>query len=107
MRTGTSRLYAPWTPLQLETKWNNYMDQVFQAAKDKGTNFIEVNIQRLKNEFTDPKKLAEQKEDPKDTQKKKDEKKAKRAQQAEMKVLIEKLEAAWNAPGVKNWQKPW
>ncbi|KAF2748764.1 hypothetical protein M011DRAFT_476143 [Sporormia fimetaria CBS 119925] len=98
------KTFEAWKPLGLEKKWHTYMDEVFVKAKSKGTDFVETNIQRLKDEFTDKKKIEEQKEKGTDTDDEKKKKAEKRKQQEEMKKIIEKLEASWDS--VKNWQRP-
>lgn len=62
---GNKRTFAPWTPLDLGPKWDAYMDDVFKAAKDKGTKFVEDNIKRLKDEYTSQKAKDGAIDDPK------------------------------------------
>jgi hypothetical protein len=100
--TKDRRTFAPWQTLGLGTMWDDYMDEVFKTAKDKGTSFVEDNIKLLKEEYTSQIAKDRAKVDPSKTP-------AEIAEWAQLRSDIDgyivKLEAEWN--NVKNWAKPW
>jgi len=96
--------FTPWQEQDLETKWNKYMNDVFETAKKRATNYMDTWLEELKKEWNSQKKKDEFKADPKDTQKEKDEKKTKEEQQKKILALVETTRKEFDK--VKDWKKP-
>ncbi|KAH7079796.1 hypothetical protein FB567DRAFT_129220 [Paraphoma chrysanthemicola] len=97
-------MYNSWKPLKLKEKWYTYMDDVYETANNKGTKFMKDNIKRLRDEYTDAKRISQaqvDKENDKDKQKVLANEKKLRD---DMPDYISKLEAAWSL--AQNWPKP-
>jgi hypothetical protein len=80
------------------------MDWVFDRAKKRATDFMDLYLGKLEAEWDTQKKKDEYKADPKDDSKVKNEKKRKETGHKELLANIEKARMEWNK--VKNWQKP-
>ena len=110
-RGTAARTFTPWQTQGLGTRWDTYMDEVFETAKKKGTKFVKDNLERLNNEFTskEAKERATATPDPDLDEEEKKEEEKKTAEWAKLREDmagdIEKLEAAWKA--VPDWTKPW
>jgi hypothetical protein len=96
--------YAPWKEQGLGKKWDKYMDDVFEKAKKKATDFMKLHLDDLDKEWDSQKKKDEYKKDPKDDQKKKDEKKVLEKTHKDMLDSLSKTRKEWDK--VKNWEKP-
>lgn len=109
--------FTPWKPLGLGDRWDKYMDKVFKTAKDKGTEFVETNIERLKDEYTTPAAKAKAEDKPNLSKKERDDRAERKKNGEDIEKIIKSMEKVWNAgpdpnqPGVvvnaKNWVKPW
>lgn len=96
--------YSPWKYLNLQKKWYVHMDEVYNRADKKAQTFMETNLKRLKDEYSDGKML---KQSDVDKEKDKDKQKTLRLEKElreAMKPYIEKLEKEWTK--TKNWPKP-
>jgi uncharacterized FlaG/YvyC family protein len=102
---GTKKItYTPWQEQGLGDKWNRYMDDVFERAKQKGTDYVGSNLGNLEQEWNSQKEKGEFKIDAKDDAKKKDEKRSLEAIHKDITNLIDKMRKEWDK--VKNWEKP-
>ena len=80
------------------------MDDVFEKAKKKATDYMALHLGDLGKEWDSQKKKDEYKSDPKDDTKKKDEKKALEKIHKDMLALIDKTRKEWDK--IKDWEKP-
>jgi hypothetical protein len=96
--------YSKWKYLDLRKKWFAYMDEVYERANKKGQKFMKVNIDRLKEEYTDAKKIDQKDVDKEKDKKKQEDKAAWKALRDDMPAYITKLEAAWKK--ADTWNKP-
>ncbi|KAI4607220.1 hypothetical protein J4E83_009676 [Alternaria metachromatica] len=95
----------PWQEQGLEKKWDAYMDNVFAVAKQRATDFMTVNLDRLKDEWESSKKTEVPKNFKGDAQAKQNEKKKLEQTQKDMLALIKKTQDEWDK--VKDWAMPW
>ncbi|KAI4684264.1 hypothetical protein J4E81_009144 [Alternaria sp. BMP 2799] len=95
----------PWQEQGLEKKWDAYMDNVFAVAKQRATDFMTVNLDRLKDEWESSKKTEVPKNFKGDAQAKRNEKNTLEKTQKDMLVLIKKTQDEWDK--VKDWAMPW
>jgi hypothetical protein len=96
--------FTAWTPLDLKKKWFEYMDVVYKQANEKGLEFMEKNTKRLKEEFTDAKKIKQKDVDDEKTQDAKDKKANEKKLRDDMPGYIKSMEEAWKK--AKDWPKP-
>ncbi|KAI4915403.1 uncharacterized protein J4E92_009357 [Alternaria infectoria] len=95
----------PWQEQGLEKKWDAYMDNVFAVAKQRATDFMTVNLDRLKDEWESSKKTEVPKNFKGDAQAKRNEKNKLEKTQKDMLALIKKTHDEWDK--VKDWAMPW
>lgn len=95
----------PWQEQGLEKKWDAYMDNVFAVAKQRATDFMTVNLDRLKDEWESSKKTEVPKNFKGDAQAKRNEKNTLEKTQKDMLALIKKTQDEWDK--VKDWAMPW
>ncbi|KAI4663275.1 uncharacterized protein J4E78_003686 [Alternaria triticimaculans] len=95
----------PWQEQGLEKKWDAYMDNVFAVAKQRATDFMTVNLDRLKDEWESSKKTEVPKNFKGDAQAKRNEKNTLEKTQKDMLALIKKAQDEWDK--VKDWAMPW
>jgi hypothetical protein len=94
----------PWKEQGLGKKWDKYMDEVFEKAKQKATNYMNLNLRNLNEEWDSQKKRDEYKPRLGEDQVEKDKKKALEKTHKDMLVLIKQLREEWDK--VKDWKKP-
>jgi hypothetical protein len=100
-----ARTFTPWKKLGLGAKWDEYMNDVFKKAKDKGLKFIEDNLELLEDEYISQIALDKAKDDTSKSQ-------AERQAIAEWAQLrsdiassIATFKAEWYT--VPDWVRPW
>ncbi|USP75705.1 hypothetical protein yc1106_02979 [Curvularia clavata] len=96
--------YTAWQPQDLEKRWDEYMDDVFDKAKSTAVESMNLNIKLIKDEWDSNKKAKEFKSAANDSKAEKDQKKALEDMYKDMSSIIKKLEDEWEK--VKNWRKP-
>jgi hypothetical protein len=96
--------FHKWTPLKLKEKWFVYQDDVYHRANKKGLAFMKDNLERLKKEYPDSKKIKQADVDKETTKAAKEAKAAEKKLREDMPDYITKLEAAWTK--AKDWPKP-
>jgi hypothetical protein len=96
--------FTPWKEQGLGDKWSQYMDDVFERAKQRGIDYVNLHLGNLDKEWNSQKKKDEFKIDAKDDAKRKDDKRILETRQKEIVDLITKTRKEWEK--VKNWEKP-
>jgi hypothetical protein len=105
-RNGKTVEYAPWQEQGLEIKWNKYMNEVFEKAKKKGTDYMTLHLGNLDDYWDSQEKRDEYKLEPTDDKdpKKMNKKKELEKIHKDMLDLLKKTREEWDK--VKNWNKP-
>jgi hypothetical protein len=96
--------YNSWQEQGLGDRWNSYMDDSFERAKKRGTDYVKVNLDKLGQEWNSQKKRDEFKIDRKDDAKRKAEKRELEKTHRQILNLLEKTRKEWDK--VKDWKKP-
>lgn len=103
-KVADGQTFTAWQTQDLETKWGTYMDGIFEHAKKRGADFMELNLKNPKKDWDSSKKKLAFRPLAGDNQAIQDRKKALKTAHDEIIALIEKTEEEWER--VKNWQKP-
>jgi hypothetical protein len=96
--------YAPWQEQGLGAKWDTYMDDVFDRAKQRATDYMNLHLGNMEKEWDSQEKKDEYKADKKDDAAAKDRKKELQKIHKDMLALINKTRKEWDK--VKDWSKP-
>lgn len=97
-------VWEAWKPQKLKVKWFEYMDNVYEEANKKGSEFMEVNMRELKDKYKDSKMISHADIDKEKNADKKEDLKTEKNLRENMKVYMTRLEAEWAKH--ENWAKP-
>lgn len=94
----------PWVEQGLQQKRNKYMDDGFELAKKRATDYIELHLGNLDTAWNSQSKKDEYKENNKDDKATKEKKEKLKQSHKEVLDLIDKCRKESNK--VKDWKKP-
>jgi len=96
--------FAPWKEQGLGGRWDKYMDEVFDTAKQRATDYMDLHLGNLERQWKSDEKTNEYKPEKNDDDTAKSKKKELEKIQKDMLALIAKTQREWDK--VKDWKKP-